>query len=225
MPPTTPRTRGRPRKYNTPEERTHARRLQVRENQARYQQRKKASQTPSPLIATHNSGSQHFAFQQDDNQDDRSVLVFNKSPNPSPLFATHNSGSQYFPYQPIFDCSPQPSPLIATDNSISQHLAFQRGDDQDNRSVVLFDNSPEFDYSSNREGEDAGNTSDIRSSPGSFSTYTGCLRLRSSPQPESPLSKTKPIPLLYQTNSHLSSVKTVRLPTGNYLTSSPININ
>jgi len=74
--PRTPRTRGRPPKYSTPEERAQARLVQSRQNLQRYRERQKAKRA-SPLSPTDRNSSQQSTIQEDnDDQESRSVILF-----------------------------------------------------------------------------------------------------------------------------------------------------
>jgi len=90
--PHTPRTRGRPPKYSTPEEWAQARLIQSRQNLQRYRERQKAK-TASSLSAANGSSSQQLTKQEDninDDQESRSVILF---PENSPEFPSESSES------------------------------------------------------------------------------------------------------------------------------------
>lgn len=93
--PRTPRTRGRPPKYSTPEERAQARLAQSRQHQERYRERQKAKRA-SPLSPTDGSGSQHLATQDDninDDQESRSVILFTGNSPESPSESSRSDSS------------------------------------------------------------------------------------------------------------------------------------
>jgi hypothetical protein len=96
MQPVTPRTRGRPRKYSTPEERAQARLIQSREHLQRYRERQKAKKL-SPLSPTDGNSGQQLATEEDninDDQGSRSVTLFAGS---SPELPSESSESDSSP--------------------------------------------------------------------------------------------------------------------------------
>jgi len=82
MPPNTPRTRGRPPKYSTPEERAQARLLQTRQNLQRYRNRKKTKQASFPLTPTDTHYTQQQTIDEpniNEEKETRSVVLFHRN--------------------------------------------------------------------------------------------------------------------------------------------------
>lgn len=92
--PRTPRTRGRPPKYSTPEERVQARLIQSRQHLQRYRERQKAKRA-SPLSPTDENSSQQLTFQEDndDDQKSRSVILFSGNSPEFPFGSSESDSS------------------------------------------------------------------------------------------------------------------------------------